>query len=89
MTPCAPPSTSRTTSSTISRNCRTRKKSLTATVSEVLRAGLAQIAKPLATRRYREKTYDMGPPKVDLTKALRLAGELETEEILRKMEQGK
>ncbi len=68
---------------------RTRKKSLTATVSEVLRAGLAQIAKPLATRRYREKTYDMGPPKVDLTKALRLAGELETEEILRKMEQGK
>ena len=68
---------------------RTRKKSLTATVSEVLRAGLAQIAKPLAARRYREKTYDMGPPKVDLTKALRLAGELETEEILRKMEQGK
>ena len=68
---------------------RTRKKSLTATVSEVLRAGLAQIAKPLATRRYREKTYDMGPPKVDLTKALRLAGELESEEILRKMEQGK
>ena len=67
----------------------TRKKSLTATVSEVLRAGLAQIAKPPATRRYREKTYDMGPPKVDLTKALRLAGELETEEILRKMEQGK
>jgi hypothetical protein len=68
---------------------RSRKTSLTATVGEVLCAGLAQIAKPRRRRRYRQKTYDMGVPKVDITKALQLAAELETEEIVRKMEQGR
>jgi hypothetical protein len=34
-------------------------------------------------------TYDMGPPRVNLDKALQLAGELEDEEILRKMSMGK
>jgi hypothetical protein len=38
---------------------------------------------------YRMKTYNMGVPKVDLTHALRLAGELEDEEIVRKMQAGK
>ena len=68
---------------------RSRQISLTATVSEVLRAGLAQISKPERRRRCREKTYDMGVPKVDLTKALQLAAALEDEETLRKMEQGR
>ena len=68
---------------------RTRKTSLTATVTEVLRAGLARIAKPRAKRRYRERTYDMGVPRVDLTKALRIAAQMEDEEIIREMKQGK
>ena len=68
---------------------RARKTSLTATVTEVLRTGLARIVKPRARRRYREKTYDMGVPRVDLTKALRLAAQMEDEEIVRKMKQGK
>lgn len=34
-------------------------------------------------------TYDMGEPLVDLTKALRLAGELEDEELVRKLSQGR
>lgn len=67
---------------------RARKTSLTAIVTEVLRAGLLRIAKPPGRRRYRERTYDMGVPKVDLTKANQLAAELEDEEIIRKMEQG-
>lgn len=68
---------------------RSRKTSLTATVTEVLRAGLARIAKPPAKRRYRQNTYDMGVPRVDLTKALRLAAQMEDEEIIRKLKQGK
>ena len=68
---------------------RARKTSLTVTVTEVLRAGIARIAKPRARRRYRERTYDLGVPTVDLTKALRLAAQLEDEEIIRKMKQGK
>lgn len=68
---------------------RARQTSLTATVTEVLRAGLARIAKPPARRRYREKTYDMGVPSIDLTKALQVAAEMEDEEIIRKMKQGK
>jgi hypothetical protein len=38
---------------------------------------------------YREKTYSMGVPLVDLTKANQLAGELEDEEIIKKLSLGK
>lgn len=34
-------------------------------------------------------TYDMGEPMVDVTKALRLAGELEDDELARKLAQGR
>ena len=68
---------------------RSRKTSLADTVTEVLRTGLAQISRPRLRRRYRQKTYDMGVPRVDLTKALQVAAELEDEEILRKLEQGR
>ncbi len=33
--------------------------------------------------------HDMGEPLVDLTKSLRLAGELEDEELIRKLSQGR
>jgi hypothetical protein len=55
-------------------------------VNDALRDALTD-----ASRRkpYRMKTYSMGVPKVDLTHALRLAGELEDEEIVRKLQAGK
>jgi hypothetical protein len=38
--------------------------------------------------RFETRTYDMGEPLIDLTKALQLAGELEDAEILAKMRRG-
>jgi len=54
-------------------------------VNEAIRSGLA----PRGRRRPRIPTYDMGQPKIDLTKALQIAGELEDEERLRALAQGK
>ena len=39
--------------------------------------------------RPRIATYDMGEPKIDLTKALQISGELEDEARLRALAQGK
>jgi hypothetical protein len=39
-------------------------------------------------RRFVTPVYDMGVPKVDLTKALQLAGELEDDELIRKLRRG-
>jgi hypothetical protein len=56
--------------------------SLARLINRVLRQGLRfeqQTRKP--PRRYREKTFRMGPPKADLTKALALAASLEDDEV--------
>jgi hypothetical protein len=65
---------------------RERGLSFKEALNDTLRAGLQgrQRVKP-----YKLPTYDMGPPLVDLTKALQLAAELEDEEIIRKMQLGK
>ena len=64
--------------------------SLTKLLNEVIRCGLTQPARPRRkTGRFRQKTHDMGPPLVDLTKALALAGQLEDEEIIKKLRLGK
>jgi hypothetical protein len=63
-----------------------RGTSFKATVNATLRAGLDASAR---SRRqgYVEQTRPLGVrPGVDLTKALRLAAELEDEEIIRKLE---
>lgn len=57
------------------------------TVREGLEALKSKASKP--KKPYREKTFNMGKPKVDLTKALQIAAELENEEILRKLSLGK
>jgi plasmid stability protein len=56
-------------------------------VNETLRRGL----RPQRTPQPKSYTTprDMGVPKVDLTKALQLASDLEDEEIIRKLEQGR
>lgn len=41
-----------------------------------------------AVPRFVQRTFDLGPPLVDLTKANQLAGELEDAEIIAKMRRG-
>ena len=61
------------------------KISLTRLLNQTLQAGLrAQRDDKRPRRRYREKTHSMGHPRVDLTKALAVASDLEDEEVLRK-----
>jgi hypothetical protein len=70
----------------VKRAMRERGLSFKEAVNEAIRAGLAP-------RRGKTPvdfpTYNLGEPLVDVTKALRLAGELEDEEIARKLTQGK
>ena len=54
-------------------------------LNEAIRAG----TRAPRRRRFRTPTFNMGPPLVDLTKALQLAGELEDEEIIRKLASGR
>lgn len=63
------------------------KTSITQLVNQVLRSGLASDTsetKPIR-RKFRQKTYDMGQPKFDLTKALALADAFGDEAIIEKM----
>jgi len=63
---------------------RERGVSFKVALNEAVRNGLRD--KPNATKRFRVKASPMGVrPGINLDKALRLAGELEDEEILRKM----
>jgi hypothetical protein len=64
--------------------------SLTKLVNRVLRLGLeAASSDRKRTVRFRERPVKMGRPKVDLTKSLALAGQLESEEVAEKMRRGK
>lgn len=65
-----------------------RGTSFKATINATLRSGLE--AGSTATKPYREVTRSLGvQPGIDLTKALRLAAEIEDEETVRKLEQRK
>jgi hypothetical protein len=67
---------------------RERDVSFKAALNDAVRAGLDR--GPRESKRYRMPTAPMGlQPGVDLDKAHRLAGELEDEEIVRKLELGK
>jgi predicted transcriptional regulator len=60
------------------------KTSLTKLLNRVIRRGLKQSEpRTQQRRRFRQKTFDMGPPRMDLTKALALAAQLEDEEIIK------
>jgi hypothetical protein len=54
-------------------------------VNEAIKRGLQPSARPRVTL----PSFNMGPPLVNLDKATQLAGELEDEEIVRKMSMGK
>lgn len=68
------------------RVAQSRGLSLKEVVNRALRAGLASLERPPPSRRYRGRAFAMGRPRVDLDKALQLAGSLEDEEIVRKTE---
>ena len=63
---------------------RQRNVSFKTALNDAVRAGLA--AERGGKRRFKVEPRAMGPAKVDLTHALRLAADLEDEEILRKLE---
>lgn len=54
-------------------------------LNDLLRAGATPAARATS---FRTPTFRMGQPTVNLDRALQLAGELEDEEILRKMRTG-
>jgi len=55
-------------------------------INDAIRVGLG--APGRAGRRTAFPTYDMGEPLLDVTRALRLAGELEDDELARRLAQG-
>lgn len=55
-------------------------------INDAIRAGLDHPRQP---RAFRIEAKDMGVPRVDLTKALQVAGALEDAEIIRKVELGR
>ncbi len=66
----------------VERRMRERGESFKTVVNEALRAGLAGGL----TRQTPMPTFDMGEPTVDLDKALALAGAMEDEELVRRLQ---
>lgn len=66
-------------------------KSFKDVVNETLQAGLTAIQNPPTPKPFKVKPYSMGGPLlgINLDKANQLAGELEDEELVRKMQLGK
>jgi hypothetical protein len=59
--------------------------SLKEAVNRAIRAGLAAIDRPRRRGRRRSPVFRLGRPRVGLDHALRLAAELEDEEVVRKV----
>jgi plasmid stability protein len=55
-------------------------------INEAIRNGLEKAREPTP---YRVRTKRMGAPKIDLTKATQLAGQLEDDELVRRMNAGR
>lgn len=61
---------------------RERGLSFKRALNEAIRTGVARRG---ARRQFRTKTADMGRPQIPLDKALRLAADLEDDELIRKL----
>lgn len=70
----------------IEKDMRERGVSFKQALNDAVRAGLAE-RRPAEP--FRTETARLGTPSVNLDRALQLAGELEDEELLRKMRSGK
>jgi hypothetical protein len=73
------------TEAAVRRLMRERGLTFKQAVNEAIRAGTA----PGDRSQYIVPTFNMGVPRIDITKALRLAAELEDEEIIRKLDAGR
>jgi hypothetical protein len=73
----------------LQRLVRERSMTFKEAVNSTLRAGLEADQTAGHRAPYVLKTFHMGPPLVDLTKANQLAAALEDEEVIRKMTLGK
>lgn len=70
--------------SLIKRRMRERGLTFKQALNEAVRAGMA----PPAAAAVESPTYDMGEPLLDVTKAVRLAGELEDQELSARLPRG-
>lgn len=68
----------------IRQRMKTRGLGFKEALNDAIRSGLGERAEPLEF-----ETFDLGKPKVDLTKALQLAGELEDAELIARMRDGR
>jgi len=64
---------------------RARDTSFKQVLNDAVRAGLKPSAQRAALPRFEQRTFDMGQPLVDLTKANALADELGDQELIAKM----
>jgi hypothetical protein len=69
----------------VKRAMRERRLSFKQAVNEAIRAGLTAARAPADAT---FPSYDMGEPYVEVTKALRLAGELEDHELAARLSRG-
>jgi len=70
----------------VERAMRERGLSFKQVVNEAIRAGLGPTA---STRRTYTTPRSLGPARVDLTKALRIAADLEDDALARRLEEGR
>jgi hypothetical protein len=66
---------------------RDRESSFKEALNDAVRAGLRTHAAAPKAARYVQRTFNMGRPLVDLTKANALVGELEDTELVERMQQ--
>jgi hypothetical protein len=71
------------TDAIVRRLMRDRRLSFKQALNEAIRAG---VRRPGPRHEFRTRTFDMGQAAVPLDKALRLAADLEDEELVRKLD---
>jgi len=76
---------------TLKERARREETSMTKLLNQALREWLLGGPMVVAAKKraYREKTFSMGKPLVDLTKALALSAAIEDEAIIEKLSRGK
>jgi alpha-D-ribose 1-methylphosphonate 5-triphosphate synthase subunit PhnH len=71
----------------LNKAMRERDASFKQVLNDAVRSGLqAQAQRQAARPPFKQRTFSMGKPLVDLTKALSLAGELEDAELMARMQ---
>jgi Ribbon-helix-helix protein, copG family len=69
----------------LKRRAHASNLSLAKLVNQAIRQGLRAAEKPRRAKRFRQKVFDMGEPRINVDKALSVAGALEDEEIIGKI----